>query len=168
VRTLEFIAHAADGGAANDVISGHFSDEEAIALALHMYPDRPVVEVWEQGVLIARVGEGAPQADAPRTRGGLAGRAAWLVSLARARRDIFHRLHGEFVLAVGSGVLGAATVAAPRWVEAGVGLDVDRNSGVLEWTLTGVVMRWPPWRRCRPAGTTGGGSRNAAPARSPS
>ena len=58
----------------------------------------------------------------------------------QALRDRFHRLRGEFILAAVSAAFGGVTVAAPRWVEAGAGVDIDRHSGVLEWAVTVVLL----------------------------
>jgi hypothetical protein len=140
VRTLEVFGVSADGSVAKDVISGHFSDREAVALAVHMFLDRPVVEVWEQDVLVARVGDGEPQSGAQRARIRLARRTPWIRSMARAGMGKFHRLHGELAAAVASGVVGAVTIVAPRWVEASTGLDIDRGSGVLEWAVTVAML----------------------------
>jgi len=49
------------------------------------------------------------------------------------------RWPGELVVGLLIGALGALTLAAPRWVEASTGIDIDRGSGVLEWAVTGIV-----------------------------
>jgi hypothetical protein len=48
---------------------------------------------------------------------------------------LHHRLI-EAAAAVASAILAVATVAAPHWLETLTGLDVDRNSGDLEWAVT--------------------------------
>ena len=60
MRELEIVATGADGGVARDVISGHVSNEEAVALAMQMFLDYPVVEVWERQALIAHIGDNPP------------------------------------------------------------------------------------------------------------
>jgi hypothetical protein len=52
----------------------------------------------------------------------------------------FHERHGQFALAVVSSVLVAVTPCAPQWIEAAVGVNLDRNSGALEWAVTAVSM----------------------------
>jgi hypothetical protein len=49
------------------------------------------------------------------------------------------RWPAELAVGLVIGALGALTLAAPRWVEASTGLDIDRGSGVLEWAVTVIV-----------------------------
>jgi hypothetical protein len=50
-----------------------------------------------------------------------------------------HRLHIELVLAVVSGVLGCFTVVEPGWIEQVTDVDLDRQSGALEWGVVTVL-----------------------------
>jgi hypothetical protein len=136
MRTLEIVAIAADGAVTKDVISGHFTDGEAVIFAASMFPDHPVVEVWEQGALVVYLG--AAEQLAGRSIIKLAKGTA--LSRAQELRDRFHRWGGEWVLAAIGGVLCIMTAGAPDWVEASGGFDFDGGSGVGEWLLTAVVM----------------------------
>jgi hypothetical protein len=117
-------------------ISGHFTDGQAVALAANMFPDHPVVEVWEQGALVVYLG--AAEQLAGRSMIKLAKETAR--SRAQALRDRFHRWRGEWILAAIGSVLCIMTADAPDWVEASGGFDFDGGSAVGEWVLTAVVM----------------------------
>jgi hypothetical protein len=75
------------------------------------------------GALAAKPGEGEPSSHDP---------SAALVG--RARGPL--RSPADFVVGIVIGTLGALTLAAPRWVEASTGIDIDRGTGALEWAVT--------------------------------
>ena len=52
------------------------------------------------------------------------------------RADTRSRRPGELVVGLVVGGLGGVTLAAPRWIEASSGVDLDRGSGTLEWAVT--------------------------------
>jgi hypothetical protein len=52
----------------------------------------------------------------------------------------FRRAHFEFALAVVSGAGGILTLAAPRWIEAVTGLDIDGSSDAFELAAAVILL----------------------------